>query len=261
MRFILSQVVEAFAEFGKWWRIALFSLKRQYTTTMLGPLWLFVPNFVFIAIVGAVYSSAFDVSGLRYFAYVAFGYVIWVFILESFGRGGNLFVAEYGRFSQIRTNLFGIVLKELIARGIILVVNLLICVAALGIAEGSLRDPTVALGGLLLLLVNSFMLSYWLSAVSARFRDIVPVVASIMRLMFFVTPIFWFAENFREGLRIWLLHVNPFYHLMELVRGPLLDGTVPADVPAFAAFWTAANLCAFLVVAGVFHRRIIYDAA
>lgn len=261
MGMIAGQIAEAFWDFGKWWRIALFGLKRRHMTTLLGPVWLFLPDFVFIAVVAAVFSAQFATEGSSYFVYVASGYVSWVFMADSVGRGGNLFVTEFGRYSQMKTNLFGIILKEVIARSIILLVSLTICMAlSWGISGGLSPSPWLA-AGLALLFVNSFMQSYWLSALSARFRDLPPVVASLMRMMFFVTPIFWFPGMLGQGIREYILHLNPFHHMMEMVRAPLLSGGVDLDILRFAGFWTLANLVLFIAVGRSLHRRIIYVSA
>jgi ABC-type polysaccharide/polyol phosphate export permease len=261
MGLVSGQIVEAFQDFGKWWKIAVFGLKRRHMNTLLGPVWLFLPDFVFITVVGTVFSAKFAAEGARYFAYVAFGYVIWVFMADSVGRGGNLFVTEFGRYSQMKTNLFGIILKEVIARTIILLVSLTIY-AALNWGIGSGVNFTLWLIlGLALLFVNSFMLSYWLSVLSARFRDLPPIVASLMRMMFFVTPIFWSADMLKDGIRRYILHLNPFYHIMEMVRLPLLNGAADTAILRLAGYWTLANLVIFLAVARSMHRRIIYVSA
>jgi ABC-type polysaccharide/polyol phosphate export permease len=261
MGMISGQIAEAFQDFVKWWKIALFGLKRRHMTTLLGPVWLFLPDFAFIAVVGTVFSAKFAATGASYFAYVATGYVIWVFIADSVGRGGNLFVTEFGRYSQIKTNLFGIILKEVIARSIILLVSLTFYTALIWGISGSVNLTLWPFLGLALLFVNSFMQSYWLSALSARFRDLPPIVASVMRMMFFVTPIFWSADMLKHGIREYILHLNPFYHMMEMVRAPLLTGVADLGIVRLAGFWTLANLVLFLAVAHYLHRRIIYVSA
>ena len=100
----------------------------------------------------------------------------------------------------MKTNLFGIILKEVIARSIILVVSLLFYAGIYWSISGRMPLSPWLFAGLALLFVNSFMQSYWLSALSARFRDLPPIVASIMRMMFFVTPIFWYAECSQEWI-------------------------------------------------------------
>src|SRR5690606_25007200 len=83
----------------------------------------------------------------------------------------------------------------------------------------------LAILGLALLLVNGMAASLYLGMISARFRDIPPLIISFVKIVFFVTPIFW-TPDLRQG-RTFVLDINPFYHLVEIVRAPML-GQVPA---------------------------------
>ena len=67
-----------------------------------------------------------------------------------------------------------------------------------------------------------------LGAASARFRDIPPIVASAMQLVFFVTPVIWKPEQLGNWQR-WLF-VNPLFDLLEIVRAPLLGDPMSASV-------------------------------
>jgi lipopolysaccharide transport system permease protein len=73
-----------------------------------------------------------------------------------------------------------------------------------------------------------------LGAFCARFRDIAPIVASVMQIAFFLTPVIWKPEQL--GAHAWLLPLNPFFAIMEVVRAPLL-GTYPGKT-----IWVAAIL-------------------
>ena len=78
----------------------------------------------------------------------------------------------------------------------------------------------LALPGLALLCLNCIWVGLFLGIVSTRFRDVPPIVASVVRILFFVTPIIWMPE-LALG-RALVLDFNPFFHLIELVRAPLL---------------------------------------
>ncbi len=65
-----------------------------------------------------------------------------------------------------------------------------------------------------------------LGAFCARFRDIPPIVASVMQIAFFVSPIIWKPELLK-GTALELLWLNPFFTLLEIVRGPML-GEMPS---------------------------------
>ena len=57
---------------------------------------------------------------------------------------------------------------------------------------------------------------------STRYRDIPQVIANVIQVIFFVTPIFWSPETLPN--RPAFVVFNPFYHLIEIVRAPLLGG-------------------------------------
>jgi len=82
----------------------------------------------------------------------------------------------------------------------------------------------LVLPALLVLLLNGFWIALMLGLLSARFRDIPLVVASVVQVLFFITPIIW-KPDMLPG-RAPMLDLNPFHHLIEILRAPLL-GQVP----------------------------------
>ncbi len=77
-----------------------------------------------------------------------------------------------------------------------------------------------AIPALFLLLVNGLWVGLLFGLLSARFRDIPLIIASIVQVMFFITPVIW-KPSMLPG-RALFLDLNPFYHLVEIVRAPLL---------------------------------------
>jgi lipopolysaccharide transport system permease protein len=98
------------------------------------------------------------------------------------------------------------------------------------------RDTLLVLPCLLLLAANLLWITLLLSMLGARFRDLEYVLGAAMPVLMFLSPVFYrpnylpFSAHF-----IWL---NPFSHLIELVRHPLL-GTAP---PGFVVL-TNTLLC------------------
>jgi lipopolysaccharide transport system permease protein len=87
----------------------------------------------------------------------------------------------------------------------------------------------------------------------ARFRDIPPIIGSVMQMAFFVTPVIWKPELIGE--KAWLLPLNPFFTLLEVVRGPLL-GTIPDRYIYLSAGLSSLAICgcAWLLFARVRNR-------
>ena len=92
--------------------------------------------------------------------------------------------------------------------------------------------------------------------ISARFRDIPQIIASFIQIVFFVTPIMWKPEVLRG--HVYIADVNPFYHLIEIVRAPML-GAVPSDLNyAVVLAVTVLNLIVAIAFFARFRFRISY---
>ena len=88
--------------------------------------------------------------------------------------------------------------------------------------------------------IDSLAICLLLGAFCARFRDIGPIVGSIMQIAFFLTPVIWQPQQL--GARAWLLPLNPFFALFEIVRAPLL-GSAPQPHVWLAALFYSLVLC------------------
>ena len=68
----------------------------------------------------------------------------------------------------------------------------------------------------------------FLSVLCARYRDLPQIVASLLLVMFYLTPIMWMPSLLpQQNTNVKLLILNPFFHLMEIVKAPLL-GNLPS---------------------------------
>jgi ABC-type polysaccharide/polyol phosphate export permease len=99
---------------------------------------------------------------------------------------------------------------------------------------------------LIVLAVNCAWLSLLLGLASLRFRDLQQVIMSVVQVSMFVTPLFWPPEGLEGLRRIFFVALNPLYHLLTIVRDPLLGGKLPpvnsciAAVLITVAGWTIA---------------------
>ena len=91
---------------------------------------------------------------------------------------------------------------------------------------------------------------------SARFRDLPQIVSTLMQVVFFATPIIWSTEALSGNAVLWT--ANPFYHLIEIVRAPLLGFPVPLHSWLAVAGITVVGWAVTLLMFRQFHRRICY---
>jgi lipopolysaccharide transport system permease protein len=90
-----------------------------------------------------------------------------------------------------------------------------------------------------------------LSIIAARFRDIQLIVATVLQLVFLLTPIMWDSKSLRGIAVTYVVDLNPIYHLIEVVRRPLL-GETPMAMSWLASSMTAA-VC--LIMGSLFYAR------
>ena len=60
-----------------------------------------------------------------------------------------------------------------------------------------------------------------------RFRDVPHATGLVMQALWFVSPVYFEAKMFRAGDLDGLVDYNPIYHLLQIVRAPLLNGAWP----------------------------------
>ena len=106
------------------------------------------------------------------------------------------------------------------------------------------------------LLLNGFWMALLLGMLSARFRDIPLVLANAVQVLFFVTPVIW-TPNMLPG-RALILDLNPFYHLIEILRAPLLGSAPTAENWVAVIVITITGWAAALWFFSAYRWRLAY---
>ncbi len=86
-----------------------------------------------------------------------------------------------------------------------------------------------ALPGLLLFLFAAILHAFLSAYITPYVRDFPHAISSLLNVLFFITPIIFPAQMLeKKGLGTIFVY-NPFYYLLEVVREPLLQGTMPGS--------------------------------
>ena len=110
---------------------------------------------------------------------------------------------------------------------------------------------------LLLIFVTSIGVSLSLGVMAVRYRDLGQLIGSSILIIFLFTPIIWKPE-FAAGRRAMLVDVNPFYHFVNIVRGPIIYHEVPVTSLIVAAGISVLSLIIGSSLMAVYRHRIIY---
>jgi len=95
-----------------------------------------------------------------------------------------------------------------------------------------------------------------LGMICARFRDVPPIVASIVQVVFFVTPIVWPPSAL--GPNAWWAVLNPLYTSIDVMRGPLLGESVSPHSWTILLGTTVVNCTVSFLFFARFRSRIAF---
>lgn len=216
-----------------WGYLAWQDIRLRYRRSTIGPFWITLSMAVFCLSLGFVYSRVFKQDIIEYLPFVSVSFVVWGLMSSIMTEAPNLFVDSAPYIKDININPLVIVMRAVTRHLIALFHNLLI-VVGIYCWFGLHVKPEIVLfiPGLIMIVVTMVAAAVVLSVIGARFRDVSPVIQSAVQVMFFITPITWAPTMLPTGSRI--ITMNPFSHLLEIVRAPLL-GNSPA-----AGSWNAA---------------------
>ncbi|MBV8397689.1 MAG: ABC transporter permease [Acetobacteraceae bacterium] len=240
-----SLAVTDVAEGARMWRLSCIlgwlDIRLRYRGSLLGPFWLTLSTAVMIGALGVLYSELFKMEIHDYLPFLALSLLLWGFISTLVGDACNCFTQYEGVIRSIRMPYFLYAMRVVVRNLLVLAHNIVVILAVYAVFDAWPGwRAVVAVPGIVIWIIDALAISLLLGAFCARFRDIPPIVGSVMQIAFFVTPIIWKAELVGENARY--LPLNPFFSLIEVVRAPLLGGAA-ANLTWAAAIGYSLILC------------------
>jgi lipopolysaccharide transport system permease protein len=229
------------------WRLAFtlgwLDIRLRYRGSMLGPFWLTISTGVMVGALGILYSTLFKINVREYLPFLALSQVLWGFLAALVSEACTAFTEAEGVIRSVRMPFFVFSMRTLIRNAIALGHNIVVIVVVFAIFSVWPRwEALMAIPGLMLWCVDALALTLLLGGFCARFRDIQPIVNSVMQIAFFMTPVIWKPAQLGPN-RIAELALNPFFDLLEIVRGPILDSPI-AKTTWVGAIGYSVILCA-----------------
>ena len=253
----LQDIVEGARAVHLWGLLGWQDVRQRYRRSTLGPFWITISMGALVGGLGFLYAGLFKIGVADYLPFIAVGFVVWGLVSSLLTEGCAAFISAESIIKQVALPLSIHVYRTMWRNFIILAHNAIIYViVAVFFSVQPGWTGFLALPGLALLCLNGVWMGLLLGLVSARFRDVPQIVASVVQIAFFLTPIIWKPELLPE--RALLLDLNPFFHFVEVVRAPLL-GHVPGLTSWLAVLGiTVGGWLVTLVMYRHFHWRIPY---
>ncbi len=239
---------------GRWWMwrvLAMQDIKMRYRGSILGPFWVTISTLIMVVAIGGIYPRLLNIPARGYLPYLTTGLVVWSFISTTINEGCTCLLGAADTIKQIKLpfsiHVFRVVFRNLIAFAhSLIVIPIVLIMFSVPVGWSIL----LIVPGILMLAINGSWISLLLGMVSARFRDIPPIVGSMVTVAFFVTPVFWNAHAL--GSEKWIVEFNPLFAAIDVVRSPILgEPIMPTSWPVLllttaigcgVTFWIFARL-------------------
>jgi lipopolysaccharide transport system permease protein len=252
-----ADILQGVALWRLWFRLGWNDILQRYRRSVLGPFWLTASMAVMVITLGVLYAKLFNQPIDVFLPFLCVGLLVWNLIASYLTEGGALFTGSESYIKQIRLPFSVYVYRLSWAKLIIFAHNFIIYIGVLiyfQIWPGAVS--LLAVPGLMLIVLNGTIASLTIGIVSARFRDIPQLIASMVQIVFFLTPIFWKPESLRG--HAYITEFNPFFHLLEIVRAPLLGNLPSAANYSIVLLLTLINVAIAGALFSRFRSRIAY---
>jgi ABC-type polysaccharide/polyol phosphate export permease len=243
-----------------WTRLGLQDVRLKFRRSAIGPAWIFVNLAVLVVSIGFIYTNLLGQPANEFIPYLTIGMILWTYLTNSIVDGGNAFVNSEGYIKQIGLPIYVYLFRFFVS----ITVTMLITMCAFVIVAVVYRLPVgtgtlLAVPGLLMVMAASLLLITIFAHLNARFRDIAHMASVGMQVLFYVTPVIFPARLLQQRGRLALIvELNPLYHLLEVVRRPLLSSS-PADLQSYLAAAAIVGVLAMVatLIIAVYQRRIV----
>ena len=224
-----ADLVEGWRQRELWGHLGWQDIKQRYRRSVLGPIWITISMAVTAVALGILYAGLFDNPIREQLPYILVGFIVWAFISGCILEGADVFIANEGLIKHLPAPLSVHVYRLIWRQTLLFAHNLVVYLVMLVVFPRSLHWTDLsAIPAFVLLAVNGTWVALLFGMASARFRDINPIVQSLVQLTFFLTPIVWIYQNFLESpnpsirQRARLAEINPVLHFVEMIRRPML---------------------------------------
>lgn len=229
-------------------------LKARYRNSVLGFLWTFLNPTLQMLVYMLVFSIFMRQNIPSYTYYMFVGLLPWIWFTSSIGGGASAISDRRDLLTKVRFPA-QVLPATVVATNLCNYLLSLPLMLVLGMVQGQWPTWHVILFPVVLLaqLCMTLALSYIISALNVTFRDIQQVVANILTMGFFVTPVFYRASTIPEEFQPWAVLANPMAVMVTSYQAIFYEHRLPDAGPL--AMWMVISLVLLWVAAGIFERR------
>lgn len=207
------------------------------------------------ALMSTVFGVVFKMPFSDYAPYVLSGLIVWDLVSSSFIGGGYSILTAEQYIRQFNHPVLIYTLRS----SLVSTITFLISIASLGLWVLFMNPENIFLGIVTLPLTTLlyFFLSWAVTTIAGflnvKYRDYPQVIALVIQAVWYVSPVFFKKEMFSSSPALEAaFFFNPITHILNLVRNPFLNGTVPSSSDYI---FTIVTILIMALLAGALYKK------
>jgi lipopolysaccharide transport system permease protein len=215
-----------------WLHLTRAELKYKFRGSRLGLLWTMINPLILMLMITVIFGNLFGIPMVDFAPYVFSGIIIWQFLQGTAISGCNSLLVSEAYIKQfphpmsiypLKTTLVELVTFVIAIQGLYIWMlfsnptNLWLTILTLPIT-------------VICLVLLGWPIAVLTSSINLKYRDFAQILVIVLQLVWYISPVFFKPEMFEAKELVALLEYNPITHILNLVRAPLLYGTLPSLV-------------------------------
>lgn len=238
--------------------LSIQEIKREYAGTLLGFIWGLANPLMRIAVFWFVFSvgarAGGPVNGVPYFAWLAIGMAAWFLLNDGFRLTQKSFRSKR---SIIKNTPFPIAILPAVQILFSYYIHAILLAVVFVVTALSLQTVSIYNFQLLYYDFAAVMLLLGIGSITAPLvavsKDFGRFLDTILVFLFWMTPIFWSAENL--GVYDWIIKLNPFHYIVQGYRDSFFYDTGFWEQPMYTLYFWILVLVFFLL-GNYLHKRM-----
>ncbi|AOM81686.1 ABC transporter permease [Salisediminibacterium beveridgei] len=254
MKKIYALLLEQYHNRSRIYKIALYQIKSTYSNHYLGLFWSVLQPAMQVFIYWLIFGLGLrgdrgDVEGVPFVMYLITGLFPYLFFNQSVNTASNSVLSKLSLITKVRFPASTLISVSIIQSMInLFITTSFVIIISLLFGYSSPVNYLLFLYFLVAAFMLSFSISLFMSTMIVLIRDLKNVLQNVLRMFFFLSPIFWVANESHEVL-VTLTKVNPLAYLVGIYRAAFIfDEPFYGGVADFVYFWSLVMLILYLGV-------------
>ena len=234
-------------------------VKSRYKRTLIGPFWTSLSMAIFVISFGVIGAQLWHNDVASYMPFFCAGYMTWILISSIINESRAIFAANREMILSTAVPMHVFVLELVIRNFIVFAHHLVVFVLVLAFFSVSPSwNMLMMIPGMLIIFVASVLFAPIWAIACTRYQDLSLLSQNILQIIFFVTPIMWPVKQLSGSKLFWLVDINPIYHFVEILRGPMLG-----EIPPWGSYIFTIGACGVILLLSIamfekFRQRIVF---